>query len=188
MRRGDDHTTFIVPKVTNIRSLDLPDSQGPFRACSCEHLFYSILAWCQGRYWVRHLYRFGLLCVALLYVSTYRVLQPHSILKPRGRTAFVLYEIWSFFGGEDLGCDLVVMTLCRSVPWRLVHYIPPQHSTCEIWRSHSGVADVLDLVGYDTGIWWVIPDAKKDFIALDLGIKQTLLGLLDPDDEGTMIL
>jgi hypothetical protein len=34
VRRSDDLTTFIVPKVEKIRSLDLPDLQGPFRACS----------------------------------------------------------------------------------------------------------------------------------------------------------
>jgi hypothetical protein len=32
--RGDDLTTFIVPKVMKIQSLNLPDPQGPVQACS----------------------------------------------------------------------------------------------------------------------------------------------------------
>ena len=34
VRKGDDITTFIVPKVEKIRSLNLPDPQGPAQACS----------------------------------------------------------------------------------------------------------------------------------------------------------
>jgi hypothetical protein len=34
VRKGDDLTTFIVPKVKKIRSLNLPDPQGPAEACS----------------------------------------------------------------------------------------------------------------------------------------------------------
>jgi len=32
-----------------------------------------------------------------------------------------------FCGGEDVCVDLVVMTLCRSVPWRYLHCTPSQH-------------------------------------------------------------
>ena len=38
MRKGDDLTTFIVPKVEKIRSLNLPDPQGPVQACSGKAL------------------------------------------------------------------------------------------------------------------------------------------------------
>jgi hypothetical protein len=34
VRKGDDLTTFIVPKVEKIRSLNLPDPQGPAQASS----------------------------------------------------------------------------------------------------------------------------------------------------------
>jgi hypothetical protein len=41
---GDDLTTFIVPKVKKIRSLNLPDPQGPAQACSGKTLpFYYIV-------------------------------------------------------------------------------------------------------------------------------------------------
>ena len=33
MRKGDDLTAFIVPKVEKIQSLNLPDPQGPAQAC-----------------------------------------------------------------------------------------------------------------------------------------------------------
>jgi len=36
-----------------------------------------------------------------------------------------------FCGGEGLCVDLVVMTLCKSVPWRYLHYTPSQH-----WHLH----------------------------------------------------
>jgi hypothetical protein len=35
---GDDLTTFIVPKVEKLRSLNLPDPQGPAQACSGKTL------------------------------------------------------------------------------------------------------------------------------------------------------
>jgi hypothetical protein len=38
VRKGDDLTTFIVPKVEKIRRLDLPDPQGPVQACSGKTL------------------------------------------------------------------------------------------------------------------------------------------------------
>ena len=38
MRKGDDLTTFIVPKVEKIRSLNLRDPQGPAQACSGKAL------------------------------------------------------------------------------------------------------------------------------------------------------
>jgi hypothetical protein len=38
VRKGDDISTFIVPKVENIRSLNLPDPQGPAQACSGKTL------------------------------------------------------------------------------------------------------------------------------------------------------
>jgi hypothetical protein len=38
VRKGDDLTTFIVPKVEKIRSLNLPDPQGPAEACSGKTL------------------------------------------------------------------------------------------------------------------------------------------------------
>jgi hypothetical protein len=34
VRKGDDFTTFIVPKVEKIRNLKLLDLQGPVQACS----------------------------------------------------------------------------------------------------------------------------------------------------------
>ena len=38
MRKGDDLTIFTVPKVEKIQSLNLPDPQGPARACSGKTL------------------------------------------------------------------------------------------------------------------------------------------------------
>jgi hypothetical protein len=38
VRKGDDLTTFIVPKVEKIRSLNLPDHQGPAQASSGKTL------------------------------------------------------------------------------------------------------------------------------------------------------
>jgi hypothetical protein len=35
---GDDFTTFIMPKVEKIRSLNLPDPEGPAQACSGKTL------------------------------------------------------------------------------------------------------------------------------------------------------
>ena len=43
MRKGDDPTTFIVPKVEKIRSLNLPDPQGPAQACSRKTLALPLL-------------------------------------------------------------------------------------------------------------------------------------------------
>jgi hypothetical protein len=40
MRKADDLTTFIVPKVEKIQSLNLPDPQGPAQACSGKTLPY----------------------------------------------------------------------------------------------------------------------------------------------------
>jgi hypothetical protein len=34
VRKGDDLTTLLVPNVKKIRSLNLPDTQGPVQACS----------------------------------------------------------------------------------------------------------------------------------------------------------
>jgi len=95
-----------------------------------------------------------------------------------------------FCGGEDVCVDLVVMTLCRSVPWRYLHYTPSQHwrLLVRFWSSHSGVADDSDLVGCDTGIWWVVAHVRKDCIALNLRIKQTLLGLFGSEGKGTVVL
>ena len=45
VRRGDDLTTFIVPKVEKIRSLNLPDPQGSTQACSGKILHFFTLAW-----------------------------------------------------------------------------------------------------------------------------------------------
>ena len=38
MRKGDDLTTLIVPKVEKIRSFNLPDPQGPAKTCSGKTL------------------------------------------------------------------------------------------------------------------------------------------------------
>ena len=38
MRKGDDLTTFTAPKVEKIRSLKIPDYQGPAQACSRKTL------------------------------------------------------------------------------------------------------------------------------------------------------
>ena len=38
MRKGNDLTTVIVPKVEKIRSFNLPDPQGPAQACSGKTL------------------------------------------------------------------------------------------------------------------------------------------------------
>jgi hypothetical protein len=38
VRKGDDLTTFIVPKVEKIRSLNVPDPPGPAQACSGKPL------------------------------------------------------------------------------------------------------------------------------------------------------
>jgi hypothetical protein len=38
VRKSDDLTTFIVPKVEKIWSLNLPDPQGPAQACSGKPL------------------------------------------------------------------------------------------------------------------------------------------------------
>jgi len=32
-----------------------------------------------------------------------------------------------FCGGEDVCVDLMVTTLCRSVPWRYLNFTPSQH-------------------------------------------------------------
>ena len=55
MRKGDDLTTFIVPKVEKIRSLNLPEPQGPTRPVA-GHLYLTFLdegEWltpCPGRF------------------------------------------------------------------------------------------------------------------------------------------
>jgi hypothetical protein len=48
VRKGDDFTAFIVPKVEKIRSLNLPDSQGPAQACSGKPLPLSFTMYSQG--------------------------------------------------------------------------------------------------------------------------------------------
>jgi hypothetical protein len=45
MRKGDDLTTFIVPKVEKIRSLNLPDPQGPTQACSGKNVPFTRRGW-----------------------------------------------------------------------------------------------------------------------------------------------
>ena len=42
MRKGDDLTTFIAPKVEKIRNLILPDPQGPAQACSGNSLPFTL--------------------------------------------------------------------------------------------------------------------------------------------------
>ena len=54
MRKGDDLTTFIVPKVKNIRSLNLPEPLGPPRPVA-GHLYLT---------WVLHLLFTHLPCVS----------------------------------------------------------------------------------------------------------------------------
>ena len=51
MPKGDDLTTFIVPEVMKIRSLNLPDPQVPVQACSRNTLpspFYCAMSWKVG--------------------------------------------------------------------------------------------------------------------------------------------
>jgi hypothetical protein len=52
VRNGDELTTFIVPKVEKIRSLNLPDPQGPVQACNGKPLPYTVYVPVKGFCWL----------------------------------------------------------------------------------------------------------------------------------------
>ena len=54
---------------------------------------------------------------------------------------------------------------------------------------HSGVAEDASVLEHDTVCWACIFNVSKDCSAFILGVKESsILGLLGPEDKGTIVL